>query len=373
MDDAGACRGVRRTMNYWEDNLVAVIMAGGVGTRFWPLSTAAKPKQFLYLLGDRSLLQKSFDRIANLIPTERILVLTNAAFVPLVKEQLPVIPPENVIGEPMRRDTAAAVGLGAALCRKRFGNPIIVTLTADHVIEPVDLFQRTLLSAVQMARESGALYTFGITPTYPATGYGYLELGERVALDDGIEHFRLLKFKEKPDYETAERYLASGKFYWNSGMFVWTAEAILRELQRHLPGHLDALTRACLADGTAQWETALMEGFRSLEAISVDYAVMEKAADVRCVASRFLWTDVGGWLALQQFLPADDDGNQYRGRLVTLDASRNIVFCDDPDEQVVLIGVKDLVVVHTGQKTLVVHKHHTEDIKKLLQQREDLN
>jgi mannose-1-phosphate guanylyltransferase len=349
-----------------EDNMVAIIMAGGVGTRFWPLSTAMKPKQFLHLFGDRSLLQKSFDRIASLIPVERILVLTNAAFVPIVREQLPLVPPENVIGEPMRRDTAAAVTLGAVLSGNRYGNPVIVTLTADHMINPVELFQKTLLSAVHHARNGGALYTFGISPTFPATGYGYLELGRKVTVDDGIEHFQLVRFKEKPDLETARRYLDSGKFYWNSGMFVWTAETILKEVRSHLPGHVAALERACLADRTQHWEKALEEGFAGLRTISIDYAVMEKAADVRCVASSFQWMDVGGWLALQQFLPVDPQENRYRGQLVAMDASENVVFCDDPGEQVVLLGVRDLVVVRTGRKTLIVHKNQTEDIKKLL-------
>ena len=355
-----------------EKNVVAIIMAGGAGTRFWPLSTEARPKQFLQLFDDRSLLQKSFDRIANLLPPQRVLVLTNAAYVPLVQEQLPAVPAENIIGEPARRDTAAAVTLGAALCRKRYGNPVIVTLTADHMIGPDPLFHRTLLSAVRSARSSGALYTFGIWPSYPATGYGYLELGPKVAEDDGIEHFQLLRFKEKPDLETARRYLASNGFFWNSGMFVWTAEAILQELERHLPKHLENLARACEGDGTPQWTEALTAGFDSLETISIDFAVMEKARDVRCVASTFFWMDVGGWLALRDFLPSDEHGNSCRGKITTLHAGDNVVFADDPDEEVMLIGVNDLIIVRTEKRTLVVQKDHTELVKGLLQKREDL-
>ncbi len=355
-----------------EENVAAVIMAGGAGTRFWPLSTEARPKQFLHLFDSRSLLQKSFDRLAGLLPPHRILILTNAAFVALVHEQLPEVPVENIIGEPARRDTAAAVTLGAVLCRKRYGNPVIVTLTADHIIEPIALFQRTLLSAVHAAPTSGALYTFGIRPSYPATGYGYLELGRKVTEDDGIEHFQLLRFKEKPDLETARRYVASNAFLWNSGMFVWTAEAILQELATHLPEHLSNLSRVCDFDGTPHWPQALKAGFDSLKTISIDFAVMEKARDVRCAASNFFWTDVGGWLALRDFLPSDEDGNSYRGKITTLDAVENVVFVDDPEEEVVLIGVKDLIVVRIGQRTLVMHKDHAESIKRLLQKREDL-
>ena len=272
----------------------------------------------------------------------------------------------------MRRDTAAAVALGAALCRKRYGNPIIATLTADHMIDPTTLFQRTLLSAVRLARSSGALYTFGIQPSYPATGYGYLELGQQLADDDGIEHFQLLRFKEKPDLETACRYVAAKRFYWNSGMFVWTADAIWHELETHLPNHLRSLAQACESDGTPAWAEALRAGFASLETISIDYAVMEKAREVRCVVSTFSWTDVGGWLGLREFLPSDADGNFYRGRLAILNAAENLVFCDDPEEQVMLIGVKGLVVVRAGSKTLIVQKDQLEHIKTLLQSREDL-
>lgn len=359
-------------MDHMDENFVVVIMAGGAGTRFWPLSTEARPKQFIRLFDDRSLLQKSFDRIADLIPPQRILVLTNAAAVALVREDLPQIPPENVIGEPMRRDTAAAVALGAALCRRRYGNPVIATLTADHLIEPAALFQKTLLSAVRFARSSGALYTFGIQPSYPATGYGYLELGQRVASDDGIEHFQLLKFKEKPDLETASRYLAAKTFYWNSGMFVWTTDAISNELKTHLPHHLRSLSQACERDGTPAWPEALRASFASLEAISIDYAVMEKAREVRCVVSTFSWSDVGGWLGLREFLPGDVAGNHYRGELAVLNAADNLVFCENPAEQVMLIGVKDLVVVRAGPRTLVIQKDQLQEIKTLLKQREDL-
>lgn len=364
--------GGEKRMQQLDENVVVVIMAGGAGTRFWPLSTEARPKQFLRLFDDRSLLQKSFDRIVDLIPPQRILILTNASSVALVHEHLPEIPPENIIGEPMRRDTAAAVTLGAVLCRRRYGDPVMATVTADHMIDPVALFQRTLLSAVRFARSSGALYTFGIQPSYPATGYGYLELGQQLVDDNGIEHFQLLRFKEKPDFETACQYLASKGFYWNSGMFVWTADAILHELETHLPHHYHALSGACEFDRTPAWTEALRAAFASLETISIDYAVMEKAREVRCVVSTFSWSDVGGWLGLREFLPRDAEGNCRRGGLAALNAADNLVFCEDPEEQVMLIGVKDLVVVRAGPKTLVVQKDQLQEIKTLLQKRKDL-
>ena len=232
-----------------DSNLVVVIMAGGAGTRFWPVSTKTRPKQFLRLFGDRTLLQLSYDRLSGVVGPERVLVLTNEDFVPLVREQLPELPPENVLGEPYRRDTGAAVCLAALLARKRFGNPVIATLTADHLIGPVDLFQRTLRSAVSVAATDAVLYTFGVRPDFPSTAYGYLEIGEKIPTPGDIEHFRLKSFKEKPDRETAEEYVSSGRFLWNSGMFVWQADAILAELEHHLPDHLSAIAPAVELDG----------------------------------------------------------------------------------------------------------------------------
>ncbi len=352
-------------------NLVVVIMAGGAGTRFWPLSTEERPKQFLDLFGDRTLLQKSFDRVSNLVPLERILVLTNAAFVSIVKGQLPQIPVENIIGEPIRRDTAAAVGLAAVLCRRRFGNPVMAILTADHLIEPVSVFQKTLLSAVSRAADSNVLYTFGIEPTHPATGYGYLERGLQIDDEDGIKYFQLLRFKEKPDLETARQYVESGRFYWNSGMFVWTADAILKEIETHLPDHAKAFSRLTTLDGTPEWDHALQVAFESLQAISIDFGVMEKAQNVCCVASKFSWSDVGEWMALKRCLSKDETGNYCRGNVMMLDATDNLVFCEDPKETMVLIGIKDLVIVRAGSRTLITHKDRTEDLKKLVQAMEN--
>ena len=350
-----------------DNDLVAVIMAGGVGTRFWPLSTREKPKQFIQLFDDRSLLQKSYDRVAGIVPDERIIVLTNEHFIPLVGEQLPNVPSQNIIGEPERKDTAAAVCLGTLIAMKRFGNPVIVVLTADHLIEPVDLFQRTMLSAVKAARKTGVLYTFGVKPTYPATNYGYLEVGKKTFEDGKIEHFRLVSFKEKPNVETAKEYLESGRYLWNSGMFVWRADAIFGELILHLPNHVRNLSKAVEKMGTAQWDEVLQNRFAALKKISIDYAVMEKARDVRCVAGEFSWKDVGGWLAIQDFLVRDANGNFVKGRVHALDARGNLVFCDQPQETLVMVGASNLLVVRSGEKTLIAHKDRLEDVKQIVE------
>ncbi|MCC6747339.1 MAG: mannose-1-phosphate guanylyltransferase [Deltaproteobacteria bacterium] len=348
-------------------NLVVVIMAGGAGTRFWPLSTEKRPKQFLTLLGERTLLQQSYDRARGLVPPERILVLTNDRFVPLVREQLPELPERNTIGEPCRRDTAAAVALAALLAQQRFGAAVMAVLTADHLIQPVEALQETIRSAARAAASSDtALYTFGITPAYPATGYGYLHRGKLLEQDGPVGHYELEQFREKPDLATAEAYVASGEYSWNSGMFVWSTTAILAELARHVPDHLTHLRPVATADGTPGFADALRAGFEPLRSISIDFAVMEKAADVRCAVARFDWSDVGGWLALEEFLEKDASENAHRGAIHTEEAGRNLVFCEDPTEHVALVGVRDLVVVRTGDRTLIVHRDQTELVKTLV-------
>lgn len=349
------------------ENLVAVIIAGGVGSRFWPLSTSETPKQFLSLFGEESMLQATYRRISTLVPPQRTLVLTGGRFVRLVHEHLPVIPRENIIGEPMRRDTAAAISLAAGLCRCRFGNPVMAVMPADHIIEPVGAFQRTILSAVRGAVASGALYTFGIKPDHPATGYGYLELGEKVLDDNGLAHYRLARFKEKPDYETARSYLEKGTFLWNSGIFVWTVDAISAEIERHLPLHYRHFKELALHDGTPLWDVETRRVFQSVPSVSIDYGVMEKAADTRVLAAPFSWSDVGGWLALEAFLAKDSNDNATRGHVHTLDARGNLIYAEDADEIVALVGVEDLIVVRAGRRTLIAARRRAEEVKTLVE------
>ena len=303
------------------DELVAVLMAGGTGSRFWPASTEERPKQFLSLFGERSLLQQARDRLDGLVPPERILVVTNEAFADLVRLQLPELPPDNVIGEPARRDTAAAVTLAAQLAAHRHGNPIMALFTADHVIGPVEAFQRSVLSAARGASAGEALYTFGIRPDHAATGYGYLELGATLGRDGDVPHHDLSRFVEKPDLATAQEYVAGGSHLWNSGMFVWRAGLILEELERQLPGHCAAIAPAVERDGEPDFQHALAQAFEPLPKISIDFGVMENARSVRCVEADFSWADVGSFVSLADHLPVDDDGNaRHRGRVFSLDA-----------------------------------------------------
>lgn len=330
-------------------NLTVTILAGGAGTRFWPLSTEDRPKQFLTLQGERSLLQMSYDRVASLVGPERIQVLTNERYVALVREQLPELPSSNVVGEPARRDTAAAVALAALFSEKRFPGATMAVLTADHWISPTQAFHQAMREATERAVD-GTLYTFGIRPDHPATGYGYLETD----LYDP-PHGKVLKFKEKPDLETARRFLEAGNYFWNSGMFVWRQEDILNEFRRHLPRHLELLEPHLEGD----WRSKFLE----LERISIDYAILEKAEKVGVMVPSFDWNDVGGWHTVGELLSEDAQGNRVRGRGLLDQTSNTLTFCEDQEEQVVLVGVKDLVVVRSQNRTLVVNRHHLDSLK----------
>jgi len=348
-------------------DLVAILMAGGAGTRFWPVSTEQRPKQFLNLFGGRTLLQESLDRLKGLVPPERVLVLTSQDFVPLVCEQLPEIPPEQVIGEPLRRDTAAAVALAALVAERLFGPCTTAVLTTDHRISPVARFQQVLRSAAEAAARVPALYTFGIVPRFPATGYGYLHRGEPVEHEGSIPHYRLLEFREKPNLEKARAFIESGDYFWNSGMFVWRTRTILEEMQHLLPEHVRQLKGAVDRWGAPDFAGALASAFELLPRISIDFGVMERARDVRTVAADFEWSDVGGWLAVEPFLEQDAAENCFRGRLTSFESTGNTVFCEDPAESVALVGVKDLVVIRAGHRTLVAPRSRLEDVKRLVE------
>ena len=344
-------------------NLVVAIMAGGSGTRFWPMSRKERPKQFLNLTGPRTMLQLTRDRLEGLVPPERILVLTNARFTDLVREQLPELPADNVIGEPMARDTSGAVALAAALVEKKWPKAVLAILAADHTIEPAARFREVLLAAAESAAAEGGLYTFGIKPRSAATGYGYLEVGERLAERRGAAVHRLSAFREKPDLPTAQAFLASGRHLWNSGMFVWRTSDIQAEIRRHLPAHHDAMAMAARAWGTPDFPETLRAAFEPLPKVSIDFGVMEKASDVRCAVADFDWNDVGGWVALEQVLPLDKDGNWTQADLLPVDSTRNIVVSEQSGHKVVCIGVDDLIVVTTPGATLVCRKSEAERIK----------
>lgn len=352
-----------------------VIMAGGAGTRLWPLSRNKRPKQLLPVVQGKSLLRLSYDRLRGILPPERIYVCTGSQHGPLVLEDLPELPKENLLGEPMGRDTANAVGFSAAVLRQRDPDAVMAITTADHVIEPVDTFQGSVKTAFDVtAEDPAALVTFGIVPTHGHTGLGYVHRGEPLMVKGKPgAAYRVQGFKEKPDKPTADRYVESGRYYWNSGMFVWRCDTVLNELAAHLPESHRGLAQIAAAWDTPQRDKVLNEVYPALKKISIDYAVMEPAsqnkgkAHVAVVEMPVQWLDVGSWPALAETLKTDDHNNAAECPVqVLLDSDDNIVVCDDPEHLVTTIGVSDMIIVHTKDATMVCPKSEAQRVKDLV-------
>jgi mannose-1-phosphate guanylyltransferase len=340
-----------------DSRLIAVLMAGGRGQRFWPLSTENRPKQFLDLERcGRSLLQSTWDRVLPLVgDTENVFVATAGAYVPLVRAQLPDLPEANLLVEPVGRDSAPAIGLASLEIHARTGGAVTAFLPTDHRVGDAHAFLTTMRDAASMAAATDGLVTIGITPDRPATGYGYIERGEEVG-----SGFRVAQFVEKPTLPKAEQYLATGRYAWNAGMFVWSTDAILGELDAHAPELMQPLRQAHAGGSVA-------EDFAALPKISIDYAVMERTAKAFMVPGDFGWDDIGDWVALERLLGATDTGaNTVVGKHVGLRASGNIVYTEDTDDVVVTVGVDDLVIAKRGNVLLLVHKDRVADIKSLL-------
>ncbi len=341
------------------EQFVAVIMAGGQGQRFWPLSTPGKPKQFLDLSqSGRTLLQATFDRVLPLAGSpRRILVATAERYVPLVRQQLPELPPENLLVEPTPRDSAPAIALACLTIEERFGDVVAGFFSSDHEIADADAFQDVTRAAIRLAADEQGLVTIGITPSRPATGYGYIEVGEPVGAGN-----RVARFVEKPNLPTAKAYLAGGRHLWNAGIFVWRVRTALAELDELDPDLMLPLRRA-FASGEVE------AVFPTLKKISIDFALMERTEKALVVPGTFRWDDIGDWVALERLLtPEDGPGgaNTVVGRHVGLDTSRNIVYTEDPDDVIVTLGVHDLVIVKRGNAVLLVHKDRVQELKTLL-------
>ena len=348
--------------------LHAFIMAGGGGTRFWPRSRAAKPKQFLKLAGDLTLLQQAQERIEALAPPERTWIITGASYTAETARQLPSLPAERIVGEPCGRDTAACIGLGAALCMRDDADASMLVMPADHVIEPAQEFRRAVQVAEQMVLDHPqALVTFGIRPTFAATGYGYIERGPELTQRQGVPVYRVGSFREKPRVETAEQFLASGKHYWNSGIFVWRAATILVQLRANQPKLASAVERIAAAWETPECSEVLTKEYAGLDKISIDYAVMEKAPDVLMVQAPFLWDDVGSWLALERRQPQDANDNTVLASHLGFDTHRCVI-AGDEGKLIATLGVSDLIIIQDGDAILVAHREQEGNIKKIVEQ-----
>jgi mannose-1-phosphate guanylyltransferase len=346
--------------------LHAVIMAGGGGTRFWPRSRKARPKQFLTLAGDRSLLQMALDRIEALAPPERTWVVTGEAYRGETARQLPSLPPDRIVGEPCGRDTAPCIGLGAALIARDDPDAVMLTTPADHVIEPVQEFRRAVLAAVQTAEEHpSALVTFGIPPTFPSTGYGYIHRGPEVARRNGVAACQVRGFREKPDAELAERFLVSGEYFWNSGIFVWKVAAVLAQLREQRPALYSAVQRIADAWGGPNRAAVMRSEYEAMEKVSIDYAVMEHAPETLVVQAPYRWDDVGSWLALERMNPQDADGNTVLADHCGLN-TKDCVIVGDPGRMIGTIGVDNLLIIQDGDATLITDRREESGVKKLV-------
>jgi mannose-1-phosphate guanylyltransferase len=346
--------------------MYAVIMAGGEGTRFWPLSRAACPKQFLGILGGEPLLTQTLKRLEGLIPPERIIVTVNRKHREVAQRLVGNLPPENLIVEPRIRDTAPCVGLAASIIRKRAGDQTIICLPSDHIIHPAEGLRECLRHAEACVNgDPAALYTIGIRPTYPATGYGYILRGSAVQEVDGNTVYEVSSFHEKPSVAVAEAYFDSGDYFWNSGIFFWRTDAILEAVGRRLPELHEGLQQLAPDLDTDRMEAALARVFPRLPRISVDYGVLEQADRVRVVEGRFAWDDVGTWRVLRGHLPADEHSNVKQGNVVAMDSSGCVLYAGG-DHLVTALGIRDLIIVSTPDATLVTTREQAERVRDLV-------
>ena len=341
----------------------ALIMAGGRGERFWPKSRRSLPKQFLSLTDDgKTMIQLTVERILPLVAPEDIYIATNRDYKALVREQLPEVPEENILCEPVGKNTAPCIGLGAEHMKKKYGDAMMLVLPSDHLIKYNTIFINTLEDAIDVAAEGKNLVTIGITPDAPETGYGYIRLksNERCR-----RAFKVDRFVEKPDLERAKEYLASEEYLWNSGMFVWKVSPVLENLQKYLPDTFAGLERIGAAVGTADEQAVLEKEFSAFKAESIDYGIMEKAKNIYILTGAFGWDDVGSWLAVGRIKKSNEFGNVIDGNVITVDTKNTIV--QGGKKLLAVVGVKDLIIVDTEDALLVCDKHSAGSIKKVVE------
>lgn len=351
-----------------------VIMAGGAGTRFWPASRKQNPKQLLNLLGDRSMLQSTVDRLSELGGAEQVMIVTNQVLVEPIRSQLPEVPAESIVGEPAKRDTAPCVGLAAALVAAKDPEGVMVVMPADHVIQPKDQFTDAMKHAVALVeQEPDRIVTFGIRPSYPAEVFGYVErTGEPLdgQTGEGLPTYRVKQFREKPDAQTACEFVEAGCFYWNSGIFVWKAKTILAALKKLQPQMYAHIERIGQAVGTADFDEVLQKEFAAIEGISIDYAVMEHYENVLVVQAPFQWDDLGNWTALPRLSGTDEDGNTISAKHLGIGTTNSVVRSED-DHLIVTLGMDDCIVVRTPDATLVARKDREAEVKEIVKKLEE--
>ena len=349
--------------------LHAVIIAGGKGQRFWPKSTTARPKYLLPFTGKRSLLQETIHRAKWVVPAKRIWVITSKQSASAVGKQLIGFPGINIVQEPIGRNTAAAIGLGAVLIKRLDPDAVIMVLPADHLIKDRKKFCSAARLCARAARSKEALITVGVKPTYPATGYGYIQLDSEdksLTRNSREKIFRVKRFIEKPGKKTARRFFNSSSYLWNSGMFFWRAKVILGEIEKHLPGLFRGLTRIEKAQLTSSRQKVIRDVYKNLKSASIDYGVMEKAKNVLCLKTDFSWDDCGSWLCYERLYRPDKNGNIFFGSVAGMD-TRNSIISSSPNMVIAALGVKDLIVIATKDGVMICPKEKAEKVKDLVE------
>ncbi|NQT47273.1 MAG: mannose-1-phosphate guanylyltransferase [Candidatus Omnitrophica bacterium] len=344
-------------------NFYAVIIAGGVGERLWPLSKKGVPKQLLSLTGRSTLVQDTFERIKPLFPKGNIVVVTRQDQAAALKKQMPALKSSNVIEEPIGRNTAAAIGLAAITLKQRDPNGVMVVLPADGRIIDIEEFHKDIRSGRRIA-EAGWLVTFGISPDYPATGYGYIKRGTRLPIAGSRDVYKIKGFVEKPSFDRASKLLQQEGYYWNSGIFSWTIPTILAKIKRHIPKLFTGLCRIEESIGKASYKSTLKRVYGDLNKVSIDKGIMEKVSDAVVIPSSFRWSDIGNWSSLTDFHKKDRDDNVILGDHVGIDTS-GVIVVGDKDKLIATCGVNDLIIVNKGDVVLVCRKDRAEDVKRL--------
>lgn len=341
----------------------ALIMAGGRGERFWPKSRKRMPKQFLSLTDDgKTMIQLTVERILPLVDLEDVYIVTNRDYLPLVQEQLPALPQQNILCEPVGRNTAPCIGLGAMHISRKYDDAVMFVLPSDHLIKYNTIFLNTLSDAAEIAEQGDNLVTLGITPDYPETGYGYIKFNPEETL---ARAFAVDRFVEKPDLETAKTYLATEQYLWNSGMFIWKVSTILKNLEQYLPETYAGLLKIKNAIGTEEERSVLEREFEAFCSESIDYGIMEKAQHIYTLAGSFGWDDVGSWLAVERIRQSNEFGNVITGNAITVDTKNTVV--EGGKKLIATVGVENLIVVDTEDALLICEKDSAGNIKKVLE------
>ncbi|MCI8892082.1 MAG: NTP transferase domain-containing protein [Eubacterium sp.] len=340
----------------------ALIMAGGRGERFWPKSRKSLPKQFLSLTEDgRTMIQLTVERIRPMIAMEDIFISTNRGYRELVLEQLPELPPENILCEPVGRNTAPCIGLGAVHMAEKYEDALMMVLPSDHLIKYNQMFLNALKDGCKIAEQGENLVTIGITPDYPETGYGYIKFRPDEAQGNA---YAVDRFVEKPDIRTAKEYLETEEYLWNSGMFIWKVSTILQNIHKFLPNLYEGLHTIRASIGTDKQEMTLEKVFPELESVSIDYGIMEKAQNIYILPGVFGWDDVGSWLAVERIQKSNESGNVVKGNIITIHSKNNII--QGGKKLIAAVGLEDLIIVDTEDATLICDKGSAPDIKMVL-------